>query len=355
MRSLFRLIAIVLLSIFVLLFPLSLLMRNAGQLLFDPEVTRQLIEEQFLDGNSLSDSIQHTVRTVINDQSGNDSDYGPLIGKALGELGEEDWNEITQLVAPNPLVLSTADEMLTSFVEWLDSEEPLPDLQVNLQPWKRNINQNAEEILVILLEALPDCTFEELSSQFLDGLFEEGSLSAAIPACKPGEPIYSNLIANSGKLVSSMSERMPQQIDISSLQIDGIDRIEQAKQILIQVRDTLRWPWLILLGMALLALLMVVRTRQLFFRWAGWPALLSGIGTLMLGFSLGFLEEDAIARLIGRFIQGAPSAMGSIVAGIVTGLSESLSRTLTVQGTVLLLLGIALLAGSRFLDRSEPL
>lgn len=349
MRTFLRLIAIPLLALFILLFPISLMMRNIGQLVFDPQTTQGLIKDQFLEGDQLSIAIQQMARSLLQAQTGDSEDLAPVIEKGFAALDDQDWVAITDLITPRNLILDTSEDVVSALVAWLDSEEAVPQLSIQLQPWKDNIEQSGEEIVRIVLNALPDCTLEEMGSQILDGLSGEEGLSAAIPACKPAEPLYSTFVENSGGFVRSFIERMPEQINLSELPIQGLDELARVKEILQQARFILSWSWVLVLGVGLLSVGMAAKDWDGAMRWAGWPALLAGVGTVLLAGSLGLASGDLLLRLAANFLQGGPTEAASLMQALLGGIGIGLAQPLYWQGGVTLGLGLLLLVGARYL------
>lgn len=347
MRSLLRVIAIVLLFIFVLTFPVSLLMRNVGQLIFNPETISSVIEEQFLDPGDLSETFRGLTESLLRNQTGEQSEYSGLAEKGIDALDTQDWEAITSLIAPSDLILETSDAVVTGLVTWLDNDEAFPNISIELLPWKKNIVAQGDQIVTIVLNALPDCSLEELGSQILDGLSGSEGLSAAIPACKPNEPIFSAVVERSGQFINTITEQMPTQINLSQLPLEGFEELALVKEILRQARLILSWSWVISLGLGILALIFAVNSLESFLRWAGWPAFFAGVGTLFLAVSFGFFSTDLLPQIAINFFQGAPVFVAQLLQTLLMGLGNSLAPMLYLQAGIMILLGLGFLIAKR--------
>ena len=94
-------------------------------------------------------------------------------------------------------------------------------------------------------------------------------MSGAIPACQPPEPLYSLTLDKSNILASSMVQSMPDELELSQLNIPALDQLQSLKQALSQVKNILSWTWLIVLGFGILGVFMATNGMVGRLAWGG--------------------------------------------------------------------------------------
>lgn len=363
LKTIFRIFAFPILAIFILALPLSLVLRDVGSLLFDAETTRTLVRENLLNSELVASLARQGAEQMIigASQEGQEGDAastgeeGVLTAsaqQALAQLTEEDWRQITELVAPEDLIEQTVDEFVTAFSSWLNNDEPFPNLRVDLASWKANTLENAGEVVTIMLNALPACNEDTVASMALQGAQDPESLTASIPLCLPPEPVYSQLVAQAGSMMGSMLERTPDTIDLQQISQgqDAPPELVQLKANLIQLRAVMSWAWVGVLAIGILFAALAARGFRSFLRWAGWPVLLGGAVTLLLGLSLLVFSFRFLEQLFASNESGAMSVLASAVAG---GALNLVSQPLLLQGLVLTTIGLAAVLYARVLARRE--
>ena len=357
LNALLRVLAVVILAVVVVLAPITLLLRDAGALLFDPQTTKALVKENFLDQQFMADFAEQMVQGMLEssvEEAGAEggSGFSVVIEKGLAELDEADWAQLTSLIAPPTLIAETTDTIIDGYAEWLTSDETLPAITIELSAWKRNISQNARPIMIIVMDGLPECTLEEIGQQVLEGLTGGEGIGAAVPVCRPPEPIYSVVLDNADRMAAGITQGAPDSVDLSSIPIQDSEQILQFKESLNRARLVTTWSWLLVFGLGALAVVMAARTWPAALRWSGWPALLIGAGTLLLGLGLTWFGS-ALPSLLARMPSDGPAFVPVLAGGMGAGVLSLVSRPLLIQGLVLVVLGIMALFGARYLDDRE--
>lgn len=359
LKAFLRILAAILLAIFVLALPLSLVMRDVGALIFDPATTQTLVRDHLLDSELIAGLAEQATQELLvsgAEQGQEDKSLtGALIQNSLDNLSSEDWEQITDYVAPSALVEKTVEEVVTAYTDWLDGDAPMPTLTLDLTTWKANAEANASEVLTVVLNAMPPCNAEQIGAMALDALQSAQGLVENISACNPPEPFYSAIVNNADLLLRASLQAAPDSIDIAQLgQSSGsASQLMQLKTNLAQVRLVLGWTWAVVAGVGLLAMVAGSVGLKSFLRWSGWPLALAGTLTLIFGlalqlFSLQFLDDLLSQPLIAE--AGAVGALGRAIAG---GALDLVSRPLLLQGLLLAALGITGLYTARLLAKRE--
>jgi hypothetical protein len=343
LKVLLRVIAVPLLVLFIVALPISLILRDVGALLFDSETTRALVRESLV-GSELAASLarQGTQQMLL--------ERDPAEAAPSIEMGEEQWRQVTEIIAPESLLDDTFDKVVTDFSQWLNgSDAEFPEMTIDLTELKGNALQRADEVMAVFLSALPACTAEDALA-----LAQQGGNGPAIPSCAPPEPLYSQIIEQADNVIGRVMGGTPDSIDLNQLtQGQAPSELLQLRDSLQRLRLVLGWGWAAVLGIGLLAAAMAAIGFRSFLIWAGWPLLLAGLLTLTLGlallvFSFSFLDQIFAAAL------GEGSVAMSVLGGAMAGGALNLvSQPLLLQGLVTLIAGIGAVSYAGVLRRQE--
>lgn len=345
LKTLFRIIAVPVLVLFVLAFPISLMLRDVGSLLFEADTTKALVRQSLM-GSALADSLarQGAEQLLAANRGGSFSSLLLL-------MDEEDWRQITEIIAPEDILADTVDVVVEAFSQWLnDDQAEFPDLQVNLSRLKANAVQNTGEVVTVFLNALPECSADVLASLTLDaGLLE------SFPACRPPEPLYSQVVAQADSSMGQLINQAPDSINLNQL-TDGQQapqELIQLKQTLVRLRFGLAWGWVGILGIGLLAAWAGAAGFKSFLRWSGWPIFLAGGVTLIIGLSLFVFTFSFLDQVLAAVFGKGSAAMEVLAGAMAGGALNLVSGPMALQGLLVTSLGLMALLYARALDRRE--
>ena len=240
-------IAVFFFVIAIFALPIGLFLRNLGGLLFDSENMKSFVSNT-VDTNFVADLASDVVRERLLEGAESDEPVSVFVQRSLQELDEAAWSQIVTRFAPPEFIVSTTDLLVDAYVEWLDSESPLPAVVIDLAPWKDNLKSRPDELVAIVLKSLLPCTAEELGSQLLEGLSNETGLPGLIPLCNPPEPFYSALLSGADGIVQSVVGRIPNEFQLDLSNLEGFESLELLKENLQRARSLLLNTWLIALG-----------------------------------------------------------------------------------------------------------
>lgn len=348
LKSFLRLVALPILVFFVIAFPLSLVLRDVGSLLFNPETTKVLVRQN-LRGSELISSLALQATQQILSVEGGDQNPARL---ALSRLNDEHWRQITELIAPETLVEQTADQIVDAFSLWLNTEEAFPHVQLDLSAVKANAVANAGEVTRVLMSGLPACDAESLAA--MSAGQDAGQLSSAIPLCLPPEPFYSQMVAGADTVMIQILDGTPDRIDLGQLnQGQAPAELAQLKQNLVSMRTFLDWSWLAVAALGIAAVAMGASGVPSILKWAGWPVVIAGFIVLLFGLGLQMFSLNFLDEFLAAVLEQGPGAMGSLATAIASGALNLITRPLLIQGAVMTVLGAAMLAYSRVLAKRE--
>ncbi|MCL5428178.1 MAG: hypothetical protein M1347_00030 [Chloroflexi bacterium] len=351
LKAILRFFAVIVLAVFIIAFPLSLVLRNVGSLIFDPETTKTLVRESLSGSELISSLVFQASRQML---QGDEGEENSAIQLALGNLSGEDWNQITRLIAPKELVDNAADQVVDAFTAWLNTQTAFPDVQINLTAWKENALANAGEVVSVMLNALPACDEEALVSLAVTGQQDPEQLGAELLICLPPEPFYNEVVSRAELLMGQMLSQAPDTIDLGQLnQGQAPAELTQLKQNLVSLRTFLGWSWLAVLGVGAMGVVMGASGVHSFLRWAGWPLLLSGVIILVFGAGLQLFSLNFLDQFLAAMLEQGPGPMSSLGATIASGTLNLITRPLLIQGVLITTLGLIALIYARILAHRQ--
>ncbi|MCH7662498.1 MAG: hypothetical protein IH859_01340 [Chloroflexi bacterium] len=331
--SFFRIIAGMLMIFFVIAFPISLLGRGVGQILFSPGGFVQGVAESLLDADIFA-SVAEELFSDLELQIENSSVEDAFIIGMMANLNHDDWVEVIQTIAPGELMKQTTQEFFGGFYDWLNGPDPYPHIEIDLRDWKYNIQTSTIPVLEIVLAALPNCSTSEIENFVLED----------IPFCKPIEPYYSQFIDAASSDISIRLSELP---DVYSLGAQGdataSESLLQAKQVLRGIRNFLRLSWLFAFVVFLVAIPMGARSLPGVFMWTGWPLVISAAFTLLLSLLIIVLGGGAVAGLAQGLTAGLPTAFDSPLKAAISGVISITGSALLIQAILQFFIGGAAL------------
>ena len=363
LNSLLRGLAVIMLAFFVFLLPLSLLLHDVGELVFDPETTKSLVRDYLLRSELVATLAMRATQQMIsgepilgNPENASLESGNLLIERTLGHLTIEDWQQITDLAVPNKLVDDSMDEVILAYSLWLNGHDDFPPLEVNLVPWKRNLSENAGSVMIIVLDSLPECTLDAALAMSLEGLRSGEGLGAIIPVCRPPEPVYSSLVEGSEFFLATSLESTPDSInlDLNEQDVPPPEELLDLRENLARARFIMNWGWLAVATIGIAAVSFVARTLAQVVSWSGWPLLLAGVGTLLLGIAFRFFTLGFIDEALGHTLGGSLGIAGSAGVAMVGAALDFASRPLLLQGIALSGLGVGSVFYARSLAQNNP-
>ena len=311
LNAILKFFAFILAGVLILALPITLLLNNLGNVIFNEEVFKQLSTEMIVN----SDVVPAALEFVTNQQAAEIStkleDTERPEGRGLNlynlifAMQDEDWIKFKDALLGDDVIINWIDGTVQSLFAWLNSEDSVPLIIWNMDPLiERMAGNEGQNAVVAYYESLPDCTdlqMEEMSTQ-------------------PGEPLpRSKMVEELCKLSTfPHGEQIQVYNDVMQMVVDATPREFNATQSLLKGRDqfqgayTLKWRLrtyrynldtvlLIPLGLLFLILIFGVRSMEALGQWWGIPliggsliALLSSLlsGTLWRGFLTGNLPES---------------------------------------------------------------
>jgi hypothetical protein len=233
--------------------------------------------------------------------------------RAVKHLSEPERQELLQMLIPSGWVEEQISNLSLSLFNWLESDQSVPDLGLDLRPIKaRLLGESLDQAVEIFIDSWPSCSPEEVERLRLT--FEEGRELPSF-VCEPPEPLRAALVDLATRALASETQSMPDHV--SPLAQSAVDnqQMHSTKAALLQLRTLLSVMWM--LPVAALGLIMALKIRNGpdLARWWGLPIFFSGTAALLLNLVLRASRGDLLRGLEADL--GTPGSVQYELAGTV--------------------------------------
>jgi hypothetical protein len=327
--------------LFVVVTPPTLVARGIASQVFSADILKQELTDRLVNSGALRQAV---VRRLL--PSGDATAGIDFLGMLTANLSQEELGRITTIAVPDDWVSGQIDGLVDALFAWLDGDQLVPQIQVDVEPIKRNlVGAGTEAILDDIVDSWPDCSLEQLAQ--LELAFEQGG-DMPMLFCQPPEPIRSVLIGFAADLFRAQARLLPARLELAE-QVPP-----SAAADLLRVKRTMRairlggnWSFavpIILLGLIVTA---VVRSWGALARWWGLPLLVAGVLTVALAIVLvplsqRWLAQVSVGATAGSFlleawldVLGDLARGGLLRAAILGGIAALLGALMLALGWLL--------------------
>ncbi|MDX1414316.1 MAG: hypothetical protein R3293_08990 [Candidatus Promineifilaceae bacterium] len=279
MRLFLRIIAAGITLIAVFLLPLALSGYLVGQILYSPKAMLNLVATNMI-GPAQSNFLTETLLRSLPQQLGIPSDT--VIGKALIEAAEQPDLQLS--ILPADLQLIYVAQGISAFYDWLEGPQPMPIIALEMGPLKEHIGQNAPRLVGTVIEQVPVCSADEsfgLALNLINALLSGEAILDALPDCLPDIVPLDAVAPAVGSLLQQQLTLVPETVVLDNLITASPESMLKLKQRLQLAKGVLRWSWLPLVFLLLIAAFAGGQTGDGIVRWLGWSLLLAGLWTFL--------------------------------------------------------------------------
>jgi hypothetical protein len=349
-RLIGRLIALLIIFIFVTVTPMLILAYNAQQIALNGDFLDELFEETDLFEAAIPEMADDLAREIRSNRETRDT--------PVARLSADDWEQIIHAVAPPETMQDWAQDAVEGWRDWVrrggrllgQVVMPFGELRDNI------VDDPQQTVLRTLTEAQPECS---------DGQEPLGGRDDLIPQCRPsaaGLAEFYQRVAERWRerprevwrqLMPDEIARYPDDISLANFIEEESGSTWDARVSWRATRLGLRAArWLLaafiavqcVFALALVALFAARNWREAL-RWVGTPLLLAGLFTLVLAFL--FLVGGEVGTL---FIpdEEVPIGVQEIIDDTARAFAGDLWPPTAWQGGVLLLVGLGMWVLSYF-------
>jgi len=353
LNAILKFLAFILAGALILVLPLAMVANNVGNVFFDQEQMNEIVTGVVLDSELIPAALEIRTNQQAEDISarieGTDNPGGRELNlyNLIYSMKEQNWKNFKEALLADEVISSWIQDIINGFYTWLDTDEPMPFISLQMQPVIDKMRgPEGDSAVVAFYDSLPDCT---------DLQMEEMQTN-------PGDPLPR------GKMVKELcklstfphGEQIEVYKEVMGMVVDATPPEYNATQAILKQRDeiggvyTLKWTirtwrWnldtvmLIPLGLLFLILLFGVRSMEGLGQWFGIPLIGGGLIALITALISrtlwrGWLAErmpDAIPQtslLYHELIEASTRIIGPIF------------NPLTWQAFIILLIGSGMLA-----------
>jgi len=310
LNAILKFLAFILAGVLILALPLSLLINNLGNVLFNEEVIGNIATEVIVDSEIVPAALEFATNQRTEDISTRIEETERPEGRGLNlnnmilSMQDDDWIDFREALLGEDVIAGWVNGTVSGLFAWLNAEDAAPVIIWNMEPLiQKMTGPEGKDAVVAYYESLPDCTdlqMEELRTQ-------------------PGEPLpRAKMVEELCKLSTfPHSEQIQVYNDVMKMVVDATPREYNVTQSLLEDQDqirstyTLKWrlrtyrynmDLVLLIPLVLLFLILIFGVRSLegLGQWWGIPliggsliALLSALlsGPLWRGFLVGNMPD----------------------------------------------------------------
>ena len=319
-------ISTILLVIFVITLPLSLLAFNTSTQVISEENLPDLLMESTLSNEALPERVREAVWFQY--WYGEGLDDAPRM--LITSIHNSQFVKLFGMVLPESDRQALVTEFAAGLMDWLGNDAPYPDIVIESGAIVENVKTNAADIGYWVHESIkvPPCN-AETEANLVNGVFSEDMMN--IISCNPSNANHEAVGNHLGEIITGMvaTAPVPESIDVGKQLSSNMDEESAlaAKSQLNRVRTLTRILWIIPLLLLVIALALLGRDRKTLLTWAGWPLFISGL----VGIILASRFASPTLMLENAFMP-PPAAMPAPAAPIVMAI---LGQLLTTVGNAL--------------------
>jgi len=160
-----KFIAFILAGILILALPLSLLVYNMGEVLFDQESVNRIAAAIFIDSDIIPAAMEIVTNRQAEEISQKIEDTDQPEGQELDlftlvySMEERNWKNFRKALLSDQVISGWIRDTANGFYRWLDTEEAIPQIRWNMMPLIEYMEgPEGEEAMVAYYDSLPDCT-----------------------------------------------------------------------------------------------------------------------------------------------------------------------------------------------------
>ena len=336
MRTLGQFLAAICAVLFIISTMLVLLLINVEAKAFSSATYKQAFEEQ-----RLYERMPAILSTALTSTMGQNINAVPF----LRELSGDDWQNTIAILLPPEELKAMADNALDATFDYLNGHTNAAS--ISLGPLKTQLAGPAGMNLVLqILSVQPACTAEQLTQMAL------GALGGQIALCNPPPEAIGLMTPFIQSQLQTMTTLIPNDVTFIPGTLSGTPQDPRLR--LNTIRSAIGFspflPALLLLGITIFG----VRSLVDWLAWWGWPFMIAGVGSVLIGF-IG-------APLVGWILQLLVLSQGNIpippvfvssIAETTTAVARQTLAPVMIQGAILGIVGLGMAILAMFLPRRQ--
>jgi hypothetical protein len=324
--------------LFVVSAVIVLLLINVEAKAFSSATYKQAFEDQ-----RLYERMPAILATALLSTQGQNINAVPF----LMELSIEDWQNTIATLLPPEQLKDTANNALDATFDYLNGRSS--SAAISLVPLKTQLAGPAGMNLVLqILSVQPACTTEQLTQMAL------GLLGGQIALCNPPPEAMGLMTPFIQSQLQTMTTIIPNEVTFIPGTLSGTPQDPRLR--LNSIRSAISLtpilPVLLLFAITIFA----VRSLVDWLTWWGWPFMIAGVSSVLIG----LVGAPLVGWILQLLIQGygtipLPPALASSIAETTGAVARQILLPVLVQGAILGIAGLGMAVLAMFLPRRETI
>jgi len=359
LRFIARLIAFLLALVTTLVVPLSVLAYNLHRVVFNPPLVKRILTEIVVESDLIPVALgwfseqRATQRAQAVQPSPEDE---PDVVQLIEFVDTDGWRRIKAEILPDPILTQWVSTTVDGVYAWIDSEDRIPDITFEMQPFKDRVNSDhGSNSVQIVYDSLDPCEQPQIDD-FLARL-DAAPAGKEVPynLCQFPDPWREDQFSDYHESLLDVVENVPASFALSKelAQVERPGGIgpEALKSQLRLTRSLARLAPLAALALLLVILLLAVRSWRGFGRWWGLPLLIGGFLLVLICL---LYSPIIVTVLAAGPMSEVPPLVRSEAAQATIRLARAIFGPMLPQSLVVFAVGLALtIVAATVRDREE--
>jgi hypothetical protein len=254
-------------------------------------------------------------------------------------MSQNAWEEFFRTMLPQETLKVMGDEILNSTFAYLNMQTN--SVQLSLVPLKASmVSDSGVQAVFKLLNAQPDCTFEQMAQMAMDLLTK-----SEMQFCKPPAELYPMLTPAIQGQMQFATLAVPNQLTLISSPPENDPRVK-----LQTARMAMRLSPILPLAFLLLMTIFTVNSLKSWLNWWGIPFLIIGVIASLMSLGGAPIFGAILQRiLVSRMPAFLPTILLDYTSDLASAMLQALLNPVLWQGLEIAFIGLIMAAGSYFI------
>ncbi len=336
MRTLGQFLAATCAILFIISAVIALLLINTEAKAFSSATYKQAFADQHL-----YERMPEILATALTATLGQNINAIPF----LRELAPEDWQNTIAMLLPPEELKTTADSALDGTFDYLNGHSS--SAAISLLPLKTQLaGPSGMNVVLQILSLQPPCTVEQLTQMAL------GALAGQIALCNPPPEALNLMTPFLQSQLQTMTTILPNEVTFIPGTLSGTPQDPRLQ--LNRVRSLIKWTPLLPLLLLFALTIFAVRSLRDWLTWWGWPFMIAGVSSVLIG----LVGAPLVGWILQLLIQGQgtipiPPVLISSIAETTSEVAQEILLPVMIQGALLGFTGLGMALLGMFLPRRQ--
>jgi len=334
MRTLGQFLAAICAILFIISAVVALLLINTEAKAFSSATYKQAFADQHL-----YERMPEILTTALTSTLGQNINAIPF----LRELAPTDWQNTIAMLLPPEELKTTADSALDGTFDYLNGHSS--SAAISLLPLKTQlVGPSGMNVVLQILSLQPPCTVEQLTQMAL------GALGGQIALCNPPPEAVNLMTPFLQSQLQTMTALLPNEVTFIPGTLSGTPQDPRLQ--LNRIRSLIKWTPILPVLMLFALTIFAVRSLRDWLTWWGWPFMIAGASSVLIG----LVGAPLVGWILQLLIQGQgtipiPPVLISSIAETTSEVAQEILLPVMIQGALLGFLGLGMAILGMFLPR----